>query len=79
MAAVQDFESVTTAVSYVSSNLVQLRYAVFFFGRRPLSRSHDLTPEIRIERDYIIADILFGSELKKRKNINIVFHILVDQ
>ena len=32
MAAVHDFENVVTAVSDVSCNIVQLRYAVFFFG-----------------------------------------------
>ena len=31
MADVQDFENVVTAVSDVSCNIVQLRYAVFFF------------------------------------------------
>ena len=31
MAAVHDFENVVTAVSDVSCNIVQLRYAVFFF------------------------------------------------
>ena len=31
MAAVYDFENVVTAVSDVSCNIVQLRYAVFFF------------------------------------------------
>ena len=32
MAAVHEFENVVTAVSEVSCNIVQLRYAVFFFG-----------------------------------------------
>ena len=32
MAAVHDFENAMTAVSDVSCNIVQLRYAVFFFG-----------------------------------------------
>ena len=32
MATVHDFENVVTAVSDVSCNLVQLCYAVFFFG-----------------------------------------------
>ena len=32
MADVQDFENVVTAVSDVLCNIVQLRYAVFFFG-----------------------------------------------
>ena len=32
MAAVHDFENVVTAVSDVECNIVQLRYAVFFFG-----------------------------------------------
>ena len=32
MAAVHDFENLVTAVSDVSCNIVQLRYAVFFFG-----------------------------------------------
>ena len=32
MAAVQDFENVGTAVSDVLCNIVQLGYAVFFFG-----------------------------------------------
>ena len=41
MAAVHDFENVVTDVSDVSCNIVQLRYAVFFLGRRPLLRSHD--------------------------------------
>ena len=35
MAAVHDFENVVTAVSDVSCNIVQLRYAVFFLGVAP--------------------------------------------
>ena len=47
MAAVHDFENVVTAVSDVSCNIVQLRYAVFFLGRRQLSRSHDKENPVR--------------------------------
>ena len=43
MAAVHDFQNVVTAVPDVSCNIVQLRYAVFFFwgGDRCRGRTID--------------------------------------
>ena len=58
MVAVHDFENVVTAVSDVSYNIVQLRYAVFvFLGRRPLSRSHDPKTNISAKFDAFIRDV----------------------
>ena len=60
MAAEHGCQNVVTAVLDVSSNIVKLRYAVFFGGRPPLLRSH-------VER---VSHIKSQKEVRKRSYQN---------
>ena len=52
MAAVQDFENVVTAVSDVSYNIVQLRYAVFNLGGGDRFRGRTMSESVFFTNNY---------------------------
>ena len=58
IAAVHDFENVVTAVSDVSCNIVQLRYAVFFLGGGDRHRGRTIDRFLlSIDHNYVALSI----------------------